>query len=71
LVVIITLVRSYSFESRWNNSAAPGHSAESGEGTGMSVLRDKPVYRAISRRGTLSREYIRRILANMPTVITP
>ena len=37
----------------------------------LRVLRDKPVCRAISRRGTLSRKYIRRILANMPTVITP
>ena len=37
----------------------------------LRVLRGKPVYRAISRRGTLSRKYICRILANMPTVITP
>lgn len=35
------------------------------------VLRDNPVLRAISRTETLSRKCIRRILANMPTVITP
>ena len=37
----------------------------------LRVLRDKPVCRAISRKGTLSRKYICRLLANMPTVITP
>ena len=35
------------------------------------VLRGKPVRLAISRKGNLSRKYIRRTLDNMLTVITP
>ena len=37
----------------------------------LMVLRDKPLRREISRIDSFSRKCIRRILANMPTVITP